>query len=88
MADPQAHRKNVFQTLSVDQHRIRFDRSGIKKPYPDTYYEGKAKEEIIPNFGLSQSWEQQNLTTPISLSSHAARRLAMFFKTGSYSSEQ
>lgn len=67
----------------AEQRRIMLDASAAATSYANTCHVASTKEEIVLNFGLSQSWEQPQqdlriqLTNRIILSPFAAKRLAL-----------
>lgn len=66
-----------------EQRRILLDASTAAASYANTCHVASTKEEIILNFGLNQSWEQNpqgvrvQVTNRIILSPFAAKRLAL-----------
>ena len=72
----------------IDQRRIQFDSFNSKNSSANTCHVASTKEEVALNFGPNQSLDQGQPDTRfanrIILSLFSAKRLAMFFKHGTF----
>jgi hypothetical protein len=72
----------------TDHRRIGFDRPNSRNSYTNPCHMTNTKEEVVLHFGPNQSWDQEQpdvqLANRIILSLCAAKRLAMFFKHGTF----
>jgi hypothetical protein len=72
----------------TDQRRIRFDSTNSKNSCANACHVANTKEEVVFNFGPNQSLNQGQpniqFANRIILSLFAAKRLAMFFKQGTF----